>query len=85
MSCFSGLDLSINETAICVVEGDGAVLMREQVATNPATIAELLALWCRRCAASATQRARCCPDCTPSCSGWAGRWCVSKHATCGQR
>jgi transposase len=45
MSCFAGLDVSIDETAICVVDGDGAVLMREQVATDPATIAEALAPW----------------------------------------
>jgi transposase len=45
MSCFAGLDVSIDETAICVVDGNGAVLMREQVATDPATIAQALAPW----------------------------------------
>jgi transposase len=45
MSCFAGLDVSIDETAICVVDGTGAVLLREQVATDPATIAQVLAPW----------------------------------------
>jgi transposase len=45
MSCFAGLDVSIDETAICVVDGNSAVLLREQVATDPATIAGALAPW----------------------------------------
>jgi transposase len=42
---FAGLNVSIDGTGICVVDGKGAVLVREQVATDPATIAQAFAPW----------------------------------------
>ncbi|WP_306119160.1 MULTISPECIES: IS110 family transposase [unclassified Roseitalea] len=45
MSTFAGLDVSIDETAICVVDEHGEVLCRASVATDPAAIVEVLAPW----------------------------------------
>ena len=42
MQYFSGLDVSVKETAICVVNGDGEVLLRVTVATEPAAIRDAL-------------------------------------------
>jgi transposase len=43
MSHYVGLDVSLKEVSICVVDGDGEVLNRASVATEPDTIAEYLA------------------------------------------
>ena len=42
MECFAGLDVSIEETAICVVDAKGGVLFSGTVATDPADIAAAL-------------------------------------------
>ncbi len=42
MQYFCGLDVSIKETAVCVVNGDGDVLLRTSVPTEPAAIREVL-------------------------------------------
>jgi transposase len=42
MEFFAGLDVSIEETAICVVGDDGKVVLETAVATEPALIAEAL-------------------------------------------
>jgi len=42
MEYFVGLDVSIDETAICVVDDKGAVALTSAVATDPATIADAL-------------------------------------------
>src|SRR3546814_12651758 len=38
-------DLSMEETAICVIDGDGRVVAEAKVATEPAAIAAYLARW----------------------------------------
>ncbi len=43
MAHFAGLDVSIEETAVCVVDDQGTVLMQGSVATEPAAIAKALA------------------------------------------
>jgi transposase len=43
MSHYVGLDVSLKEVSICVVDGDGEVLNRASVPTEPDTIAEYLA------------------------------------------
>ncbi len=43
MAHFAGLDVSIEETAVCVVDEQGAVLMQCSVATEPEAIAKALA------------------------------------------
>ena len=43
MAHFAGLDVSIEETAVCVVDDQGTVLMQSSVATEPEAIAEALA------------------------------------------
>ena len=45
MAHFAGLDVSIEETAVCVVDDQGTVLMQCSVATEPAAIAKALAPW----------------------------------------
>lgn len=42
MEYFAGLDVSIDETAICVVDDKGTVALSSAVATDPETIAEVL-------------------------------------------
>lgn len=42
MECFAGLDVSIDETAICVVNEAGKVMMEASVPTDPETIAAAL-------------------------------------------
>jgi transposase len=42
MEFFSGLDVSIDETAICVVDDKGEVHLRIKVATDPEAIVEAL-------------------------------------------
>src|SRR3546814_16392149 len=41
--CFAGLDVSIDETAICVVNAAGQVMMTASVPTDPGSIANALA------------------------------------------
>lgn len=48
MEFFAGLDVSIEETAICVVGDDGKVVLETAVATEPALIAEALAPYAGR-------------------------------------
>ena len=43
MAHFAGLDVSIEETAVCIVDDQGTVLMQCSVATEPEAIAEALA------------------------------------------
>ena len=42
MEFFSGLDMSIDETAICVIDDKGAVHLQTVVATDPETIVQVL-------------------------------------------
>ena len=42
MEYFAGLDVSIEETAICVVGDDGKVVLESEVPTEPELIAEAL-------------------------------------------
>lgn len=42
MECYVGLDVSLNKTAICVVDGTGAILSEGSVASDPEAIAEFI-------------------------------------------
>ena len=42
MEYFAGLDVSVEETAICVVGDDGKVVLETEVPTEPQLIAEAL-------------------------------------------
>jgi len=42
MAYFAGLDVSIDETAVCVVDGDGAVHLETSVPTDPGHLAKAL-------------------------------------------
>lgn len=44
MKQYAGLDVSLKETAICIVDESGTVLGRGKVATEPKSIADYLAL-----------------------------------------
>jgi transposase len=41
MSIYAGLDVSDKSTHVCVVDGEGAVLRREVLASDPDVIANL--------------------------------------------
>ncbi len=43
MKYYAGLDVSLEETSICVVDGDGAIVAERKVASEPRAIAEALA------------------------------------------
>jgi len=45
MEHFAGLDVSMEETAICIVDDGGAVVLETSVATDPEAIAGALAAW----------------------------------------
>ncbi len=40
MKYYAGLDVSLEETSICVVDGDGAIVAERKVASEPRAIAE---------------------------------------------
>jgi transposase len=42
MKIFAGLDVSDKTTHVCVVDGEGAVIRREVVATDPDVLAKWL-------------------------------------------
>ena len=42
MEYFAGLDVSIDETAICVVDDKGGIALSSAMATDPEAIAEML-------------------------------------------
>jgi hypothetical protein len=44
MEYFAGLDVSMDETHICVVDRDGSVVLETKTTTSPAAIASGLAL-----------------------------------------
>jgi transposase len=46
MSMFAGLDVSDKTTHICVVDGEGAILRRDVVATDPGVLAKWLGKHC---------------------------------------
>jgi transposase len=48
MEYFAGLDVSIDETAICVVGDDGKVVLQTSVATDPALIADAVSRYAGR-------------------------------------
>ncbi len=45
MEYYAGLDVSMEATAVCVVDGSGSIVSEAQVATEPAAIAEYLSAW----------------------------------------
>lgn len=47
MDYYAGLDVSLEETSVCVVDGDGAVVHEEKVATEVEAIAETLRRFAR--------------------------------------
>ncbi len=42
MNYYSGLDVSLEETSLCVVDGEGAIVAERKVASEPWAIAESL-------------------------------------------
>ena len=56
MEYFAGLDVSIEETAICVVGDDGKVVLETEVPTEPELIAEALERHGRTSAADRRRR-----------------------------
>jgi transposase len=42
MNVHAGLDISLNDTSICIVDSEGVVLLETKVASEPEPIAEVL-------------------------------------------
>lgn len=45
MKYYAGLDVSLEETSVCVVDGEGAIVAEAKVASEPDVIAAYLARW----------------------------------------
>ncbi|SLN75239.1 hypothetical protein [Antarctobacter heliothermus] len=45
MAIFAALDVSQDETAICVVDHDGAIVAESKVTTSPDAITQWLSTW----------------------------------------
>jgi transposase len=45
MKYYAGLDVSMEETAVCVIDAEGAIVSEAKVASEPAAIAGYLARW----------------------------------------
>ena len=48
MNLFVGLDISLDETSICVTDDDGKIVKEAKVATDPDAIAETIVRWTSR-------------------------------------
>ena len=60
MAYFVGLDVSVKETSVCVVDDAGKVILEQKVPTEPADIiAVLSSLGCDPSAGSGSRPARC--------------------------
>jgi transposase len=42
MEYLAGLDVSLEETSICIVDSEGRIIVEKRVASQPAAIAEAL-------------------------------------------
>jgi transposase len=47
MTIYAGLDISDKTTHVCVVDGDGAVLKRDVVASDPDVLAKWVGRHCK--------------------------------------
>lgn len=45
MDYFAGLDVSVKETSVCIVDGDGRIALEAKVASEPEALAALLRDW----------------------------------------
>src|SRR3974390_1942069 len=59
MDHFAGLDVSVNETSICIVDGAGRIVRETKVASEPEALLAAL-----KNAAYHTDRLECCLHCT---------------------
>jgi hypothetical protein len=66
MEFFGGLDVSIDQTAVCVVDDKGAVHLQTSVATDAGAIMKALKPFCRGCGVSAMKPVPCHPGCIRS-------------------
>jgi hypothetical protein len=82
MEYFAGLDVSMKETAICIIDGKGTVVAEVVVATDPEAISSAFEGYTDRVLRTAMRRARCHHGCTAACKSCVCRCFVSKHAMC---
>jgi transposase len=67
MEYFAGLDVAMEETAICVIDREGKVVLEIKVATDPDAIFKALKPYApRSCAGPAMKRDRCRRGCRSS-------------------
>lgn len=76
MEFFSGLDVSIVETAICVVDDKGKVHLQTSVATDGEAIMQALKPFLQACGVSAMKQARCRRGCILNSSNEGFQPCV---------
>ena len=85
MEFFCGLDVGMDETAICVVDDKGKVVLELAVVTHPNAIKATVKPYLGRLDVSATRPAPCRPGCIRSCSNAACRRCVWRPSICAPR
>lgn len=67
MEFFCGLDVAMDETAVCVVDDRGAVHLQATALTDPDALLAVLKPFLRRLRRSATRPVRCRPGCIRNC------------------
>lgn len=67
MECFCGLDVAVDETAVCVVDEHGEVHLMVKVETDPDALLVALKRSWRGCGMSAMTPDHYRPGCIPSC------------------
>lgn len=80
MRYFAGLDVSLEETALCVVDEEGAILREGKAASDPAAIVKWLANTGSSFTASVWKPGRCRLGYTTDSASTALLLCVSKPA-----
>lgn len=85
MEFFCGLDVGMAETAICVVDATGKVMLETAVVTDPDAIRTALDRILAACGGSATRQARCRPGCIRNCSSLICRRCAWRPSRFARR
>jgi hypothetical protein len=85
MEFFTGLDVGMDETAVCVVDDKGKVALQTTVVTDPEAIKVALRPFLGRLRRVGHEAGRCRPGCIRNCSSWVCRRCAWRPSMCGHR
>ena len=80
MDYFCGLDVGMDESAICVVDDKGEVVLQTTAVTDPEAIRTSLKPYLGRLRRLGHEAGALCPGCIQSCSNLACRRCVWRRS-----